>query len=111
MPENFNEHIEQQLDLLDRFWALDENKAEEWRKNNALPEKNYDFMHSNGFLEENAANMPKDARQKTSGLVDIGLIDEGRRLTNAGRALLDIAKAGDFPTTTFFKSIRTAIFI
>lgn len=33
-----------------------------------------------GFVENEANNKPKDAREKTSGLVDIGLIDDGRHL-------------------------------
>ena len=72
---NFNKTIEEQLVLLDEFWSLEENKNEEWTGNKTLQARYYDFMQSKGFLEGEAENKPKDAREKTSGLVDIGLID------------------------------------
>ena len=37
-------------------------------------------MKEKGVVEVNAGNKPKDAREKTAGLVDIGLIDENRKL-------------------------------
>ena len=49
-----------------------------WNGNNVLQTKYYDFMHEKGFVKGEANNKPKDAREKTSGLVDIGLIDDIR---------------------------------
>ena len=55
-------------------------------------------MKEKGFIIGNANNKPKDAREKTSGLVDIGLINTERKITSAGRVLLEISKANDFST-------------
>ena len=79
--KNFNKTIEEQLALLDEFWLLDENQNEKWAGNKVLQTRYYEFMKKKGFIEGNAANKPKDAREKTSGLVDIGLINEGRQLS------------------------------
>ena len=94
--ENFNKTIEQQLSLLDAFWKREENRGELWEANNALQARYYDFMKSMGFVEGDASNKPKDAREKTSGLADIGLITSGRRLTDAGTALLSLSVRNDF---------------
>lgn len=51
----------------------------------------------------NAPRKAKDARQKTSGMRDIGLIDDNRRLTAVGRRLLEIAKSGDFSSDNFLQ--------
>ena len=100
--KDFNRTIEEQLILLDGFWALPENSNDSWSGNNELQARYYDYMHANGFVEGDAGNKPKDAREKTSGLVDIGLIDDGRKLTNAGQALLAICDANDFTPNNFF---------
>lgn len=94
--KNFNKTIEEQLALLDEFWSLPENASVCWIGNNTLQEHYYDFMKEKGFVEGEANNKPKDAREKTSGLVDIGLIDDNRKLTEAGLALLQISEANDF---------------
>ncbi len=99
---DFNKTIELQLKLLHDFWLLPENRAESWTANSALQSRYYDFMHTHGFLTGDAANKPKDAREKTSGLSDIGLLDAARRLTPAGAALLEIAESGDFSCDPFF---------
>ena len=101
--KNFNKTIEQQLMLLHDFWNLPENKNKYWESNNKLQSDYYDFMHKNEFITGNATNKPKDAREKTSGLVDIGLIDEQRRVTEAGLALLSISKIGNFETDNFLQ--------
>jgi hypothetical protein len=93
---DFNVKIERQLDLLNKFWSISENKSERWEANNLLQEKYYRFMQEDGFVVGDAGRPDKDARQVTSGLVDIGLIDDERRLTNAGKALLNITEIGDF---------------
>lgn len=99
---NFNKTIEEQLALLDEFWSLEENKNEKWTGNKTLQARYYDFMQSKGFLEGDAEDKPKDAREKTSGLVDIGLIDAGRNLSNAGKSLLKIASENDFSSNNQF---------
>ncbi len=99
----FNRTIEEQLALLDKFWSNEENSQQNWAGNNTLQTAYYDFMKSENFVDGTAGNKPKDAREKTSGLVDIGLIDEGRRLTAVGQALLDISLDGDFSTDNYFQ--------
>ena len=101
--KNFNKTIEEQLALLDEFWTLEENKGQSWSGNKELQTRYYDFMQSKGFVEGNAGNKPKDAREKTSGLVDIGLIDDGRKLSNAGKALLKISFENDFSSDNQFQ--------
>ena len=101
--KNFNKTIEEQLSLLDEFWKLEENKSKSWSGNKDLQTRYYDFMQSKDFVEGNAGNKPKDAREKTSGLVDIGLIDDGRKLSNAGKALLKITSENDFSSDNHFQ--------
>lgn len=101
--KNFNKTIEEQLSLLDEFWKLEENKSKSWSGNKDLQTRYYDFMQSKDFVEGNAGNKPKDAREKTSGLVDIGLIDDGRKLSNAGKALLKITSGNDFSSDNQFQ--------
>lgn len=93
----FNRKIEEQLKLLNQFWHLPEYANENWSSNNAIQTAYYNFIREQGFIEEkDAPRKDKDARQKTSGLVDLGIIDNERRLTDAGRALLAIAESGNF---------------
>lgn len=101
--KNFNKTIEEQLALLDEFWSLEENKGENWSGNKELQTLYYDFMKTKGFVEGEAGNKPKDAREKTSGLVDIGLIDDGRKLSNAGKVLLKISTENDFSSDNQFQ--------
>lgn len=101
--KNFNKTIEEQLALLNGFWQLPENQDCIWNGNVELQTRYYDYMQRMGFVEGNAGNKPKDAREKTSGLVDIGLIDDGRHLTNAGISLLEICDANDFSSDNFFE--------
>ena len=100
--EHFNKTIEQQLSLLNEFWQLDENQNQSWEANNALQSRYYDFMKKKGFVDGNASNKPKDAREKSSGLVDIGLITAGRKLTEAGNALLALSVKNDFASDNLF---------
>ncbi len=101
--KNFNKTIEEQLALLNGFWQLPENQNCIWNGNVELQTRYYDYMQRMGFVEGNAGNKPKDAREKTSGLVDIGLIDDGRHLTNAGISLLEICNTNDFASDNFFE--------
>lgn len=101
--KDFNRTIEEQLNLLNEFWEIEDNRLIDWVNNNDIQAKYYEFMKEKEFVEGNANNKPKDAREKTSGLVDIGLIDNNRRLTNAGKALLTISKSGDFSSDNHFE--------
>jgi len=101
--KNFNKTIEEQLALLDEFWSLEENQNENWSGNDRLQTRYYDFMKAKGFVEGNARYKPKDAREKTSGLVDIGLIYENRKLSDVGKALLHISIENDFTPDNHFQ--------
>ena len=102
--QNFNQKIEEQLDLLNQFWQLPEYKNAKWESNESVQEAYYNFIKESGFLKDGEApRKAKDARQKTSGIRDIGLIDDNRRLTPVGKKLLEIAKLGDFASDNFLQ--------
>lgn len=83
-----NHSIERQLLLLGEFRA----EHNDWT--NDSQRAYYDLMHRHGFTTGEEARPDKAARQKTSALVDLGIIDDDRRLTDVGQALLDIANQG-----------------
>lgn len=96
-----NLKIEEQLLLLDEFYnGIIKNS--DWNWNNELQEKYYDFMKDKEFVAGDAKRKDKDAREKTSGLVDIGLITDDRLITEAGRELLSLASNGNFKTNNLF---------
>lgn len=102
--QNFNQKIETQLDLLNQFWSKPEYQNEKWESNERVQIAYYDFIKANDFLKEgDAPNKAKDARQKTSGMRDIGLITDNRRLTPVGKKLLDISKSDDFTSDNFLQ--------
>lgn len=102
--EHFNQKIEQQLDLLNKFWQITENKDAKWKGNDDIQESYYDFIKENGFLKEgDAPRKAKDAREKTAGLVELGLITEERRLTNVGKKLLEMSMSGNFESDNFLQ--------
>lgn len=101
--ESFNKTIEEQLKLLREFWNVPDNASLSWSGNADLQTKYYDFMKKNNFVDGNANNKPKDAREKTSGLVDLGIIDDARRITPAGLSLLKICDYGDFRGDNVFQ--------
>ena len=94
--DNFNLNIELQLKLMDEFRSLPENRGVCWKSNNAFQKAYYDFLKARDFVKGDAGRPDKDAREKTSGLVDIGLMDGDRNLTEAGRSLLEIAENGAY---------------
>ena len=100
---DFNRKIEEQLQLLDKFWGITENTNAPWSANDDIRTKYYNFLQQNGFVTGNAPNKPKDAREKTSGLVNLGLIDAERRLTAVGKNLLKISQHGDFTSDNFIE--------
>ena len=100
-----NLKIEKQLLLLDEFYN-EVVKKSDWNWNNELQEKYYDFMKNKDFLTGTAKRKDKDAREKTSGLVDIGLITDDRLITEAGKELLKITSNGNFKTDNVFNINR-----
>ena len=98
-----NLKIEEQLLLLDEFYnEVVKESSWQWKNNTSIQEKYYDFMKNKSFLTGEAKRKDKDAREKTSGLVDIGLITEDRLITEAGRKLLEITSNGDFEPDNVF---------
>ena len=87
---DFNLKIERQLALLDEF---KQENIGVWQEQQI---DYYYFMKDKNFVAGDAPRPDKDARQKTSGLVDIGLIDSERNLTDVGKKLLEISQKGDF---------------
>ena len=91
-----NYKIERQLQLLKQFWL--DNPNINWNNNNELQKKYYYFMKDNGFVNGEAPRPDKDAREKTSGLVDIGVLTKDRKLTEVGikiESLLNKERAKD----------------
>ncbi|WP_261786470.1 AlwI family type II restriction endonuclease [Fusobacterium nucleatum] len=93
-----NLKIEQQLRLLDEF----HKSINTWEWSNSTQEKYYDFMKSKQFVSGDASRKDKDAREKTSGLVDIGLIAENRLLTEVGKKLLEITNKEEISKNNIF---------
>ncbi len=89
--DNFNMNIERQLALMKEFRELPQNCNQVWTGNNAFQKQYYDFLKSKNFVSGDAKRPDKDAREKTSGLRDIGLMDDERKITSAGNKLLYIA--------------------
>ena len=73
---DFNQKIERQLTLLSKFWEVHTDAV--WSGNDEIQSLYYGFMKDNDFLTGDAPNKPKDAREKTSGLIDLGLTNEDR---------------------------------
>lgn len=90
-----NLRIEEQLLYLEEFKS---SRGGEWRweSNPSLQSEFYDFLHDKGALVGDASRKDKDARQKTSGLVTLGLSTANRELTEAGLELLTLAKSGEY---------------
>ncbi|MEG0899971.1 MAG: AlwI family type II restriction endonuclease [Anaerovoracaceae bacterium] len=98
--EHFNLSNEQQISLMNEFKSLPQNINTSWREQQS---DYYYFLKDNNFLTGEAERPDKDAREKTSGLVDIGLLDGERNLSNAGKALLEICENKDFTTDNFLE--------
>ena len=103
--KEFNYSIEKQLACLDDFWKIPENSNQGWEKKYMAPEQKdiydiknryYDFMRERGLTIGDDAIKYKAAREKTSGLVDLGLINENHRLTAVGRHILAISQSEDY---------------
>lgn len=103
--KEFNYSIEKQLACLDDFWKIPENSNQGWEKKYMAPEQKdiydiknryYDFMRERGLTIGDDTIKYKAAREKTSGLVDLGLINENHRLTAVGRRVLAISQSEDY---------------
>jgi len=94
--DNFNMNMETQLRYLHEFKHLPVNKGRDWAGNNEFQKDYYEFLKEKGFLKGEAQRPDKDAREKTSGLVDIGLLTHARDLTPAGLKLLRLSDKADF---------------
>ena len=98
--KEFNRMIEWQLQLLDDFWKMPENQDQGWEKKYMAPgqvdiyeikNRYYDWLVENKFTIGDDKTKYKAAREKTSGLYDMGLINENHRLTDVGRFLLELS--------------------
>lgn len=94
---DFNLKIEKQLSLLNEF--REKFKNDKWQD---IQEQYYNHLKSNGFIHGHAKNPKKDARQKTSGLVDIGLINDDRYITEVGKELIKIVEKKNFNGNNLF---------
>ncbi|MDR7810559.1 AlwI family type II restriction endonuclease [Lacrimispora sp.] len=101
---------EKLLKLLNDFWDIPENKDIAWDASFSQEEnpdvitiKNlfYDYMKEAKFVSGNDSVKYKAAREKTSGLVALGLINENRRVTEVGEKLLQVMALGDFSSDNF----------
>ena len=95
-----NYKIERQLQILKELWK--ENPKGIWNGNLSIQEEYYNKMKQKNFVKGNANNKPKDARQKTSGLVQIGVIDGSRRISKIGEKIIDIVEKEDFKDNNIF---------
>lgn len=101
--DNFNMSIERQLQLLKQFRELKSNVGKKWNSNNSFQSEYYDYLKQNAFVKGKAARPDKDAREKTSGLRDIGLLDDERNLTEAGLELIKISVSDNFKADNFLE--------
>lgn len=86
--------------LMNKFKNLPQNISKSWREQQT---DYYNFLKNNNFLTGESSRPDKDAREKTSGLVDIGLLDDERNLTNVGKTLLAICESKDFKSDNFLE--------
>ena len=91
-----NRTIERQLECLNEFWADRRFATQSWSKNNPVQRAYYKLLQEKAGVKGDATRPEKDAREKTSGLVELGLLNSERRLTDAGHKVLGISRAGDF---------------
>ena len=96
--KDFHRQVEKQLILLHDFWEQSVDQL--WSRNTVTQVAYYDFIYEQDFvtgqIQDDNEKKAKTARQKTSGLVDIGLIDENRHLTAVGERLYNLAIDNDF---------------
>ncbi len=89
--------IEKQLILLKEL--QDKYPTKEWKE---LQFIYFEILVENDLAKSTSNNKEKDARQKTSSLKDLGLINEDRKLTNVGLELYQLNKKRDFKSQNIF---------
>lgn len=100
--KEFNRMTEWQLRLLKEFWQKPEYAKYGWENKYMFPGQNgiywikcryYDWLVKNKFMDggEPEDRKYKTAREKTSGLYDMGFLNENHRLTDAGERLLELS--------------------
>lgn len=104
--DKFNMSIELQMKLLKEFRNIPENKGKSWTGNNKFQAEYYEFLKNKEFVKGDAPRPDKDAREKTSGLRDIGLLDDERNVTAAGEALIEISQSEDFTSDNLLEIPR-----
>lgn len=102
--KDLNFKIERQLQILKELW--DENPEINWNGNDVIQEEYYNKMIEKGFITGEANNKAKDARQKTSGIVQIGVIDDNRRISKIGQKIVDIVEQDNFKGDNIFNLNR-----
>ena len=98
--KDLNFKIERQLQILKELW--DENPEINWNGNDSIQEEYYNKMLQKNFITGEATNKPKDARQKTSGLVQLGIIDDNRRISNIGQKIVNIVEQDNCQEANIF---------
>lgn len=98
--KELNFKIERQLQILKELW--EENPNINWNGNDTIQEEYYNKMLQKDFISGEAKNKPKDARQKTSGLVQIGVIDDNRHISDIGKKIVNIVENDDFRDNNIF---------
>lgn len=97
--DQLNYKNECQLRYLNELFSLNPNL--EWNK--ILQTKYFDLLVSKKFIEDYNAIKDKDAREKTSGLADIGLVyRNNRHITPIGDLINKISLSGDFSSDNIF---------
>lgn len=97
---------EQQLsyknEVLIRFLhdIFKQNPGKTWRD---LQTQYYDALKDKGFITGNASRKDKDARQKTTGLVQVGLCSEERFVSEVGEKIVKLSESGDFSSKNIFE--------
>ena len=98
--KELNFKIERQLQILKELW--EENPNINWNGNDTIQEEYYNKMLQRDFISGEAKNKSKDARQKTSGLVQIGVIDDNRHISDIGKKIVNIVENDDFRDNNIF---------
>ncbi len=95
--KDLNYKIEKQLQLLKSLW--NENPERTWRE---LQVRYYELLKQSGLVTGDAARKDKDAREVTSGLVNIGVIDNERKITPIGEKIISLSEKKDFSPDNIF---------
>ena len=98
--DQLNYKNECQLRFLTQLF--NENPNLEW-SNRELQAKYFDLMVAKNFIKDYEAIKDKDAREKTSGLADLGLVyRKTRRITPIGEMINRISLSSDYDSNNIF---------